>query len=90
MATGTPASEPRLAELQSTGHLVVGQQVLALLGGISKNECAELEARASHRRVSRMLAAMQKLSAQIAEGRDVPASDEMHEIARAALRDEYA
>jgi hypothetical protein len=80
----------RLAELQSTGHLVVGQQVLALLGGIYEDESADLEARASHRRVSRMLAAMRALSAQIADGRDVPASEELHEIARAALRDEYA
>lgn len=80
----------RLAELQATGHLVVGQQVLALLGGISEHESADLEARAAHRRVSKMLAAMQTLSTQIVAGRDVPASAEMHDIARAALRDEYA
>jgi hypothetical protein len=80
----------RLAELQSNGHLVIGQQVLVLLGGIPTDEVADLDTRAPQRRVSKILAAMRSLNDEIADGRDVPASDELHEIARAALRAEYA
>jgi hypothetical protein len=81
----------RLDELQATGHLVVGQQVLALLGGVPDDEVAALDARAEQRRVTRILAEMRALADDITSGRrDPPATDEMHEIARAALRAEYA
>jgi hypothetical protein len=80
----------RLAELQSTGHLVIGQQVLALLGGLPDDESAELEMRARRRRTSKILSAMRSLGEEIAQGRAMPDSDELHEIARGALRAEYA
>lgn len=81
----------RLDELQGTGHLVVGQQVLALLGGMPEDEVADLDARAAHRRVTKILAAMRTLSDGITSGRrEPPESDELHEIARTALRAEYA
>lgn len=66
------------------------QQVLALLDGLSDKESADLDARAPRRRVSQMLAAMRALGPEIAEGRAMPASHELHEIARAALDAEYA
>lgn len=81
----------RLDELQGTGHLVVGQQALALLGGMPDDEVADLDARAAHRRVTKILAAMRTLSDGITSGRrEPPESDELHEIARTALRAEYA
>jgi hypothetical protein len=81
----------RLDELQGTGHLVVGQQVLALLGGMPDDEKADLDTRAEHRRVTKILTAMRTLADGITAGRrEPPESDELHEIARAALRAEYA
>ncbi len=81
----------RLDELQGTGHLVVGQQALALLGGMPDDEVADLDARAAHRRVTKILAAMRTLSDGITSGRrEPPESDELHDIARTALRAEYA
>lgn len=81
----------RLDELQGTGHLVVGQQVLALLGGMPDDEIADLDARAAYRRVTKILAAMRTLADDITAGRrEPPESYELHEIARAALRAEYA
>lgn len=81
----------RLDELQATGHLIVGQQVLALLGGIPDDEVRYLDTRAVSRRVTAILKAMRTLAEEIAGGRrEPPASDEMHEIARAALNAEYA
>jgi hypothetical protein len=81
----------RLDELQATAHLVVGQQVLTLLGGMPGDEVADLDARAVQRRVSKILAAMRALAEDITSGRrEPPASDELHEIARTALRAEYA
>jgi hypothetical protein len=81
----------RLDELQGTGHLVVGQQVLALLGGMPDDQLADLDARAEHRRVTKILTAMRTLAEDITAGRrEPPESDELHEIARAALRAEYA
>jgi len=81
----------RLDELQSTGHLVVGQQVLALLGGMPSDEVPDLDTRAAHRRVTKILAAMRTLADDITAGRrEPPESDELHEIARAAIRAEYA
>lgn len=81
----------RLDELQATGHLIVGQQVLALLAGMSDTEAADLEARAATRRVTTILATMRALADEIASGRrEPPESDELHEIAQTALNDEYA
>ncbi|HEX4805716.1 MAG TPA: hypothetical protein VFU94_07435 [Conexibacter sp.] len=81
----------RLDELQATGHLVVGQQVLALLGGMPDEETADLDARAEQRRVTKILAAMCSLADDITGGRrEPPDTAEMHEIARAALRAEYS
>jgi hypothetical protein len=81
----------RLDELQATGHLVVGQQALALLGGMPQEEMADLDARAEQRRVTKILAAVRTLADDITSGRrEPPETDEMHEIARSALRAEYA
>ncbi len=80
----------RLAELQATGHQIVGQQALALLGGLPEDEVADLDARAPRRRVAKILAAMRSVANDINKGQEPPTSDELHEIARAALRDEYA
>jgi hypothetical protein len=81
----------RLDELQATGHLVVGQQALALLGGMPHDEVGDLDARATQRRVTKILAAVRTLEDEITSGRrGSPDSHEMHEIARAALKAEYA
>lgn len=81
----------RLDELQATGHLVVGQQALALLGGMPDEESAGLDARAEQRQLTKILAAVHALSDDIMSGRRKPPdSAEMHEIARAALRAQYA
>lgn len=80
----------RLDEFQATGHEVVGRQILALLGGMPQDELAELEARAPARRVTQILAAMRSTSREVSAGGEIPASDEMHEIARTALRAEYS
>lgn len=80
----------RLDEFQATGHEVVGRQILALLGGMPQDELAELETRAPVRRVTQILAAMRSTSREISAGGEIPASDEMHEIARTALRAEYS
>jgi hypothetical protein len=54
-------------------------------------ELADLDARAEQRRVTKMLAAVRTLACDITSGRrEPPETDEMHEIARAALRAEYA
>lgn len=81
----------RLEELQGTGHLVVGQQVLALLGGMPDDEVADLDARSAQRRVAKILTAMRTLADDITCGRrEPPERDELHEMARSALRAEYA
>jgi hypothetical protein len=80
----------RLAEFQAGGHQIVAQQVLVLLAGLSDDETAGLDARAPARRVTRILAAMRQLVAELAAGREAPASDELHALARDALRAEYA
>jgi hypothetical protein len=80
----------RLAEFQATGHQIVGQQVLVLLEGVSGREATDLNVRASQHRVATILDAMQRLRDDIATGRLAPSSDELHEIARAALRAEYS
>ncbi|HEY1457943.1 MAG TPA: hypothetical protein VGF15_05455 [Solirubrobacteraceae bacterium] len=80
----------RLDEFQATGHRVVGQQVLMLLSGVADDEGMDLDARASSRRVSTILKAMRDLADDLARGREPPESDELHEIARTALRAEYS
>lgn len=79
----------RLAEFQATGHQIVAQQILVLLDHLTADEATDLRARASSRRVAHALDAMSRLAAQIADGREPPASDELHEVARAAQRAEY-
>ena len=59
--------------------------------GVSLKETVDLDVRAGQRRVTKILAAMRTLSDEITSGRrEPPDSPEMHEIARAALRAEYA
>jgi hypothetical protein len=55
------------------------------------DEMADLYTRAEHRRVTKTLTAMRTLADGITAGRrEPPESDELHEIARTALRAEYA
>lgn len=79
----------RLAEFQATGHQIVAQQILVLLNHVSEDESPEVRARAVSRRIVHALDAMSRLAAEIADGRQPPESDELHEIARAAQRAEY-
>ncbi|MBB4665289.1 hypothetical protein [Conexibacter arvalis] len=79
----------RLAEFQSTGHQIVAQQVLVLLGHVAEDEAIDLRARAVSRRVAHALDTMSRLAAEIANGREPPESSGLHEIARAAQRAEY-
>jgi hypothetical protein len=80
----------RLDEFQATGHRIVGQQVLVLIAGLSADEEAALQARAAARRVGAILKAMRRLADDLESGRAQPESDELHEIARDALRAEYS
>ena len=80
----------RLDEFQATGHQIVGQQVLVLIVGLSAEEDAALETRAAARRVVAILKAMRRLADDLESGRAQPESDELHEIARDALRAEYS
>ncbi len=79
----------RLAEFQATGHQIVAQQILVLLNHVSEDETSEVRARAVNRRVGHSFDAMSRLADEIADGRQPPESDELHEIARAAQRAEY-
>lgn len=80
----------RLDEFQATGHQLVAQQVLVLLADLTEEEAADIDARASQRRVTAILAAMRRLADELPARGDVPPSHELHEIARAALRAEYS
>jgi hypothetical protein len=80
----------RLAEFQAMGHQIIGQQVLMLLSGISDEEAQDLDARASSHRVRTILKAMRDLADDLAAGREPPESDELHDIARTALKAEYS
>lgn len=80
----------RLDEFQATGHQIVGQQVLVLIAGLSPEENGALDARAAARRVRAILEAMRRLADDLERGRAQPESDELHEIARDALRAEYS
>jgi signal transduction histidine kinase len=79
----------RLAEFQATGHQDVGQQVLVLLKSVPGREREDLRMRASSHRLTTILQAMSDLAKELARGRLPPESDELHEIARAALEAEY-
>lgn len=80
----------RLDEFQATGHQIIGQQVLVLIAGLSADEESALDARATSRRVGVIFKAMRQLADDLTRGRAQPESDELHEIARAALRAEYS
>lgn len=79
----------RLAEFQSTGHETAAQQALALLAGLSEDEADDLDARVATHHVSTILNAVRKLADDLEAGSAPPDSDELHQIARAALRAEY-
>lgn len=80
----------RLDEFQAGGHQIVAQQVLVLLAGLGDEEHAALDARAHARRLGVILEAMRQLADNIAAGSRQPESDELHRIAREALRAEYS
>lgn len=80
----------RLDEFQTTGHQLVAQQVLALLADLSEEEAADLDARAPQRRLTTVVEAMRRLADELPTRAESPATDELHEIARAALRAEYS
>jgi hypothetical protein len=79
----------RLDEFQATGHQAVAQQIIVLLTNLSADQSADLHARAVQRRVRHALDAMVALAVEIDSGRRLPESDELHRIARAAMRAEY-
>jgi hypothetical protein len=79
----------RLSEFQATGHESSAQQALVLLAGISEEEANDLDVRASSHRVGTVLKATRKLADDLAAGRALPGSGELHKIAREALRAEY-
>lgn len=79
----------RLDEFQATGHETPAQQALALLAGLSQDEAIVLDSRASERAVTEILKTIREIADDIAAGGEPPASGELHEIARAALRAEY-
>lgn len=79
----------RLDEFQVTGRQAVAQQVVVLLKNLPEDQSADLHARAARRRVGRTLDAMIALAVEVDSGRALPESDELHQIARAAMRAEY-
>lgn len=80
----------RLDEFQATGHQLVAQQALVLLAELTDAEQADLDARAPGRRLTVIVDAMRRLARGLPSRSEPPASDELHEIARAALRAEYS
>jgi hypothetical protein len=80
----------RLDEFQATGHALIAQQCLVLIAELPDEEAADLEARARQRRVSAVLEALRRLGDGLASRAEPPADDELHEIAREALRAEYS
>lgn len=79
----------RLNEFQATGHRAAAQQIIVLLENLSVAQAADLHVRAAKRRVGHVLAAMVELAAEIDAGHALPESDELHRIAKAAIRAEY-
>jgi hypothetical protein len=80
----------RLDEFQATGHETAAQQALALLAGLSETEDADIDARAANRKVGTILKVMRDLAENLKSGGPPPDSGELHQIAREALRAEYA
>lgn len=80
----------RLDEFQATGHQLVAQQALVLLVELTEAEQADLDARAPERRLTVILDAMRRLARELPSRSEPPASDELHELARAALHAEYS
>lgn len=80
----------RLDEFQATGHPLVGHQSLVLLAELADEEAADLDARAGQRRVTKILDAMRRLADELPSRTQPPADDELHQIARKALRAEYS
>lgn len=80
----------RLDEFQATGHQLVAQQALVLLAELTDDEQADLDARAPGRRLTVIVDAMRRLARELSSRSEPPASDELHELARAALRAEYS
>lgn len=79
----------RLDEFQATGHQLVAQQALVLITELTDTEQADLDARAPVRRLRAIADAVHRLARELPSRSEPPASDELHEIARAALRAEY-
>src|SRR4051794_37101906 len=79
----------RLDEFQATGHRIVAQQVLVLLAQIRADDRPDLLRRARERRLGTVLDAMSRLAVDVAAGSELPETDELHVIAREALRMEY-
>ncbi|MDO8185405.1 hypothetical protein Q5424_09835 [Conexibacter sp. JD483] len=79
----------RLAEFQATGHQLVAQQALVLLSHVTPEGTDNLRVRAKTRRVAHALDALSQLATELAAGREPAESDELHQIARLALRAEY-
>jgi hypothetical protein len=80
----------RLDEFQATGHQLVAQQALVLLAELSEAEQSDLDTRAPGRRLTATVDAMRRLARELPSRNEPPTSDELHEIARAALRAEYS
>lgn len=80
----------RLDEFQATGNQLAAQQALVLLVELTEAETADLDARAPARRLTTIVDATRRLARELSSRSDPLASDELHEIARAALRAEYS
>ena len=61
-----------------------------LIAELTDVEQADLDVRASGRRLTVIVDAMRRLARELPTRSEPPASDELHEIARAALRAEYS
>jgi hypothetical protein len=80
----------RLDEFQATGHQLVAQQALVLLSELTEAEQSDLDVRAPRRRLTTIAAATRTLASELPNRDEPPTSDELQEIARAALRAEYS
>jgi hypothetical protein len=79
----------RLDEFQATGHRIVAQQVLVLLAQGDVQDAA-LRRKARNRRLGKVLRSMAELATAIAAGDELPDTDELHALARQAMRAEYS
>lgn len=80
----------RLDEFQATGHQLAAQQALVLLTELPEAEQADLDSRAPQRRLTAIAAALRRLASELPNRSEPPATEELHEIARVALRAEYS